>query len=300
MSRPSNFDLHAQITNLIVTAIDQGDGVTALPWRRTGLPNCLPTNAHSKVSYNGINIVALWASAMLRGYPFGLWATYRQWAELGAQVRKGEKASTVVFYKEYAVDADPADADDNGVRRVARASSVFNVAQVDSFALPEMPELPPVIRLERAEALVSSTRADIRHGGDSAFYRRRADDGSGDFIQMPDERLFQAEQESQRSEDYYSVLLHELTHWTSPADRCDRALGKRFGDAAYAMEELVAELGAAFLCAELGITAKLRADHAGYIAHWLKVMKSDKRAIFTAAARASEAAVYLKDQAAAS
>jgi antirestriction protein ArdC len=179
------------------------------------------------------------------------------------------------------------------MRRVARASSVFNVAQVNGFVLPEMPRLPPIVRLQRAESLVSSTHAAIRHGGDMAFYRRRTEDGSGDFIQMPDERLFQAEQESQRSEDYYSVLLHELTHWTSPADRCDRALG-RFGDAAYAMEELVAELGAAFLCAELGITATPRDDHAGYLAHWLEVMKSDKRAIFTAAARASEAVGYLK------
>lgn len=294
MSRPSNFDLHAHVTNLIVTAIEQGEGVTSLPWRRTGLPNCLPANAHSKAAYNGINIVALWAAAMLRGYPYSLWATYRQWAELGAQVRKGEKASTVVFYKEYAVDADPADADDNGMRRVARASAVFNVAQVDGFVLADMPELPPVARLEQAERLVSSTHADIRHGGDMAFYRPRVGDGSGDFIQMPDERLFQAEQQSQRSEDYYSVLLHELTHWTSPAGRCDRALGKRFGDAAYAMEELVAELGAAFLCADLAITITPRADHAGYIAHWLEVMKSDKRAIFTAAARASEAVAYLK------
>jgi len=99
MSRSSNFDLHAQITNLIVTAIEQGDRVTTLPWRRTGLPNCLPTNAHSKASYNGINIVALWASAMLRGYSSGEWATLRQWNEKGACVRKGEKASPIVFYK---------------------------------------------------------------------------------------------------------------------------------------------------------------------------------------------------------
>jgi antirestriction protein ArdC len=228
-----------------------------------------------------------------RGYPYSLWATYRQWAELGAQVRKGEKVSTVIFYKEYAVDTDPADAEDNGVRRVARASSVFNVAQVDGFALPEMPELPPIVRLERADSLVSSSCAEIRHGGDMAYYRPRAGDGSGDCIQMPDERLFQAEQESQRSEDYFSVLLHELTHWTSPAGRCDRQLGKRLGYAAYAMEEHVAELGAAILCAELGITATPRPDHSGYLSHWLRAMKSDTRAIFTAASQAPRAVNFL-------
>jgi antirestriction protein ArdC len=215
MSRSSNFDLHQHVTNLIVTAIEQGEGITSLPWRRTGLPNCLPANALSKASYNGINILALWASAMLRGYPFALWATYRQWSELGAQVRKGEKASTVIFYKEYCVDVDPANTDDDGHRRVARASSVFNVAQVDGFTLPDVPELPSIVRLERAEALVTATGAEIRHGGDMAFYRPRLGDGSGDYIQMPDERLFQAEQEAQRSEDYYSVLLHELTHYAA-------------------------------------------------------------------------------------
>jgi antirestriction protein ArdC len=110
MSPSSSFDLHAHVTNLIVSAIEQGEGVTSLPWRRTGLPNCLPAMRTARLAINGINILALWASAMLRGYPFALWCTYRQWTELGAQVRKGEKASTVTFYKEYAIDADPANA----------------------------------------------------------------------------------------------------------------------------------------------------------------------------------------------
>ena len=294
MSHTSKPDLHAQVTDLIVNAIEQGGATVTMPWQRSGLPTMLPSNAHSKASYNGINIVALWSAAMLRGYPYAVWATYRQWAELGAQVRKGEKASSVIFYKEYSVDADANDTDDNGMRRVARASSVFNVAQVDGFAPAELPELPAITRIANAEALIAASRAEIRHGGDMAFYRTRTSDGSGDFIQMPDERRFQANEDAQRSEDYYSVLLHEMTHWTSPSDRCDRQLGKRFGDAAYAMEELIAELGAAFLCAELGITSTPRADHAGYIAHWLDVMKSDKRAIFTAAARASEAVAFLK------
>jgi antirestriction protein ArdC len=299
MTSSSKPDLHQQVTDLIISAIEQGGTTVTLPWKRSGLPVMLPNNAHSKAAYNGINIVALWSAAMLRGYSHSVWATYRQWSDLGAQVRKGEKASTVIFYKEFDVDvADDASGDD-GKRRVARASSVFNVAQVDGFAPVELPELPPIERLQRAEALITASRAEIRHGGEMAFYRRPVADGSGDYIQMPDERRFQADAATQRSEDYYSVLLHELTHWTSPSDRCDRQLGKRFGDAAYAMEELIAELGAAFLCAELGITVVPRPDHAGYIAHWCDVMKSDKRAIFAAAARASEAVCYLKRLAAA-
>ncbi len=298
MPHASKPDLHAQVTNLIISAIEQGGTTVTMPWQRSGLPTMLPSNAHSKASYNGINIVALWSAAMLRGYPYAVWATYRQWTELGAQVRKGEKASTVIFYKEFSVDADPDKADDDGMRRVARASSVFNAAQVDGFAQTELPELPAITRIANAEALIAASRAEIRHGGEMAFYRRPVADGSGDYIQMPDERRFQAHEDAQRSEDYYSVLLHELTHWTSAPDRCDRQLGKRFGDAAYAMEELIAELGAAFLCAELGITSTPRADHAGYLAHWLDAMKSDKRAIFTAAARASEAVAYLKRRAA--
>ena len=299
MSHPTKPDLHQQVTDLIISAIERGDTSVAMPWQRSGLPAMLPHNAHSKAAYNGINIVALWSAAMLRGYPYAVWATYRQWAELGAQVRKGEKASTVIFYKEFSVDADPDDTDDTGKRRVARASSVFNVAQVDGFAPAELPELPAITRIANAEALIAASRAEIRHGGELAFYRRPTADGSGDYIQMPDERRFQASDDTQRSEDYYSVLLHELTHWTSSEGRCHRVLGKRFGDAAYAMEELIAELGAAFLCAELGLTSTPRADHAGYIAHWLNVMKSDKRAIFTAAARASEAVAYLKRRCAA-
>ncbi|MDX1922425.1 MAG: zincin-like metallopeptidase domain-containing protein [Alphaproteobacteria bacterium] len=294
MTRPSHPDLHQQVTDTIIRAVEQGGTTVTLPWHRSGLPAMLPHNAHSKAAYNGINIVALWSAAMLRGYPHAIWATYRQWAELGAQVRKGEKASTVIFYKELDVDVPDDASGDDGKRRVARASSVFNAAQVDGFTAAELPELPPIERIQRAETLIAASSADIRHGGEMAFYRRRLSDGSGDFIQMPDERRFQADTATQRSEDYYSVLLHELTHWTSDVHRCNRELGARFGDAAYAMEELVAELGAAFLCAELGITVTPRADHAGYIAHWCDVMKSDKRAIFTAAARASEAVSFLK------
>jgi antirestriction protein ArdC len=140
----------------------------------------------------------------------------------------------------------------------------------------------------RAETFVAATGASIAHGGDKAYYRP-----STDSIQLPPREAFIGSPTSSPAESYYSTLLHELTHWTSMESRCNRQLGKRFGDAAYAMEELIAELGAAFLCADLGITDEPRADHAQYIDHWLTVMKADKKAIFTAASKASAAADFL-------
>ena len=133
-----------------------------------------------------------------------------------------------------------------------------------------------------------ATAAEVQHGGERAFYRP-----SADCIQMPDEALFCGTESMSRSEGYYATLVHELTR-TGPKHRLDREFGKRFGDAAYAAEELVAEIGSAFLCAELGITQDTRVDHAQYLAQWLKLLKDDSRAIFTAAAKASEAVAFLK------
>jgi antirestriction protein ArdC len=173
---------------------------------------------------------------------------------------------------------------------VARASNVFNAEQVDGFDLPEPPVLlGPVERLERVDAFIAATGAHVFHGGSRAFYRP-----STDYIQMPDEALFYDFQKRSRTEGYYAVLTHECIHWSGAKHRLNREFGKRFGDSAYAAEELVAEIGAAFLCAELGITQDTRADHAQYLAHWPKLVKSDNRAIFTAAAKASEAVAFLK------
>jgi antirestriction protein ArdC len=284
-----SFDLYAHVTDSIVAAIEAGTTDCSLPWQRTGIGNLLPVNAATGAAYNGINILSLWATAMTEDYSRGLWATYRQWASLGAQVRKGARGACVIFYKEYAAEPDPDDDNDDGKRRVARASWVFNAEQVEGYELPDLPDLPPVERIAAAENLITANKPDIRHGGDQAYYSPTVD-----YIQMPDERLFAADDTARRTQDYYAVLFHELTHWSGAKHRLDREMHKRFGDRAYAMEELVAELGAAFLCGELSITPVPRPDHAGYIANWLEAMKADKRAIFTAAARAGEAATYLK------
>jgi antirestriction protein ArdC len=229
------------------------------------------------------------AYAEASGYSSGTWGTYRQWAEAGAQVRKSEKAAFVVFYKELEVPAETGEAETE-TRLFARATPVFAAEQVDGYKPPVI-DAPPVVTMapiEQAEAFVAATGAQIDHGGTRAFYRP-----STDSIQLPPREAFIGSSTSSPAESYYSTLCHELTHWTSTESRCNRQLGKRFGDHAYAMEELVAELGAAFLCADLQITDEPCADHAQYLASWLSVMKEDKKAIFTAASKASEAAAYL-------
>lgn len=283
-------DIHAEITDQLIAAIEADPGKPSMPWRRASGPLFMPVNALTRNAYNGINVVSLWVAAECLGYSAPVWATYRQWSELGAQVRKGEKSSLVVFYKEYESEPDPDKADDDGKRRVARASHVFNASQVDGYAPPDAPQpLGPIERLEAVDRFIAVTGASIQHGGDRAFYRP-----STDHIQMPDEGLFCGTDTMTRSEGYYATVTHELTHWSGAKHRLARDMGKRFGDSAYAAEELVAEIASAFLCAELGITQDTRADHAQYVAQWLQLMKEDSRAVFAAAAKASEAVAYLK------
>lgn len=291
MNKPKS-DIYQTVTDQIIAALEQGAGQPQMPWQRTGFHAGLPTNAATRNAYQGINILSLWTSAMSQQFTQGLWATYRQWQAIDCQVKKGSKATLVIFYKEY--DADPGTIDtaagDDGKRRVARASYVFNVAQVDGD-LDEMmikPQ-PPMPRIDMADQFVKRSQATIKHGGDQAYYQPATD-----HIQMPDEHLFIGTDSFNRNEAYYAVLLHELTHWTGHKSRLGRSFNNRFGTKAYAMEELVAELGSAFLCADLSITPETRADHAKYIQSWLEVMKTDNRAVFTAASKAQEAVGFLK------
>ena len=216
MSIPSNRastgqDVHAEITSQLVAAIEATPGKPELPWRRSSGHLLMPVNALTKNAYNGINIVSLWVSAELKGYTAPVWATYRQWLELGAQVRASEKASPVIFFKEFDAEPDPDDADDDGKRRVARASRVFNAAQVDGYELPARPDpLGPIERTAAADRFVLATGARIEHGGDRAYYRP-----STDHIQMPSEDAFCGTATMSRSEGYYATLVHELTHYAA-------------------------------------------------------------------------------------
>ena len=199
-------DIHAEVTNNLIAAMEANPGEPVLPWRKSAGALWLPVNALTGRHYNGINVISLWVAAETAGYAAPVWATYRQWAEQGAQVRKGEKASIVIFYKQYTSEPDPDDEDDDGTRRVARASWVFNCAQVDGYTPPDAPEpLGPIERIERADRFFAATGARIAHGGEQAFYRP-----STDTIHMPDESLFTGTATMTRSESYFAVLAHEL------------------------------------------------------------------------------------------
>lgn len=202
-------DLRAEITAKIIAAINANPGNPQMPWRRSGKPLWMPENALTKNRYAGINVCALWAAAELRGFTSPVWATYKQHQAMDAQVRKGAKAELVVFYKDYDVEPDASDENDDGKRRVARASYVFNAAVVEGYVPPDPPEpLGPSGRIEAADRFVTATGAKIEHGGERAFYRP-----STDHIQMPDEGLFCGTDTMGRDESYYAVLLHELTHY---------------------------------------------------------------------------------------
>jgi antirestriction protein ArdC len=241
------------------------------------------------IPYQGINVLVLWSEAITKGYSAPIWMTFRQALELQGHVRKGESGSTVVYASTLTRKGTDTETGEESEQSIPflKSYTVFNVEQIEGLpaqfhAIVE-PRLDPVQRMERAEGFFAATRADIRHSGNRAYYNI-----GSDFVHMPPFEAFRD------AESYYATLAHECTHWTRHKSRLDRDLGrKRWGDAGYAMEELVAELGSAFLCADLDLTPEIREDHAAYIGSWLEVLKNDKRAIFSAAAHAQKAADYL-------
>lgn len=285
-------DIHEDITNRIVMAIEQGAGDFKLPWHRPAGSLSRPTNIQSEKAYRGINVVTLWVEAQLKGYELPVWGTYKQFQEKGCQVRRGEKSSMIVFYKTIEFERDAAEIkegeDSTGSAWLARGYHVFNVAQVDGYAMPEKPALVPVDRDDRIEAFIGAMNVPIQWGGHAAYYRP-----GDDRIQMPDAGLFKGTDPATAREAMLATLLHEGIHATGHKKRLDRDFTAKFSTEARAREELVAELGSAFLCADLCVTPHLRDDHAQYLSHWLSIMKGDAKAIFTAAAAANRAAEYL-------
>ena len=278
-------DLFARITRQIADAVAAGAETYRMPWHRWGEDLAQPVNAVSGRHYRGINVLLLWATAEREGYRSGRWATFRQWTDAGAQVRKGQRGTAVFFWKSAADgDDDEATADTRPrPRYIAKVYWVFNEAQVDGAEpISPQPSLSPAERIAVAEALVASIGAEICHGGDQACFVP-----STDQIHLPKFEQFRD------AEAYYAVACHELIHWSGAKQRLDRDLTGRFGREAYALEELVAELGSAFLSAHLGLSVEPRPDHSSYIASWLRVLQDDNRAILTASARAQEAVDYL-------
>lgn len=289
-NRQTPTDIYERVTSQIIAAIEAGAGDYQMPWHHDGSAIAMPVNVASSKAYRGVNILSLWAAAHAAGYPAGIWGTYRQWQALGAKVRKGERGHLVVFWKTTdrrgAADSQHDDDRDEPVRRLfARGYTVFNCTQVDGYAPPSIPALPEAERIERAERFCAALGIHIRHGGSRAYYRP-----STDHVQMPEFACFRD------AVAYYAVLLHECGHASGAKHRLDRDLSGRFGSSAYAMEECVAELLGAMICADLNLSVEPRPDHARYIASWLEVLRSDSRAIFTAASKAQQTADWMHVQ----
>jgi antirestriction protein ArdC len=283
-------DLYQNVTDQIVASLEQGVRPWMKPWNAEHAAGRItrPLRANG-IAYQGINVLVLWSESVMKGYSAPIWMTFRQALELNAHVRKGERGSTVVYASTFTRSGTDQETGEETEQAIPflKSYTVFNVEQIEGlpahFHAVAEPRLDPVQRIESAEAFFTATKADIRHGGNMAYYNI-----GSDFVQMPPFEAFRD------AESYYASLAHECTHWTRAKSRLDRDLGrKRWGDAGYAMEELVAELGSAFLCADLDLTPAVREDHAAYIASWLEVLKNDKRAIFSAAAHAQKAADFL-------
>lgn len=281
-------DVYARITAEIIAATEQGAGEWRAPWFHNGTSVARPTNVASGKRYRGINALALWHAAMAGGYADGLWGTYQQWQAAGAQVRKGERSTTVVLWKQIASreSADGDDGDDDGRQRMfARAFSVFNVAQVDLYDRQPIDVLPESERLAHAEAFIANLRIRTVFGGSEAYYLH-----SSDTVFMPDFTSFRD------AASFYGVWLHENGHASGAKHRLDRDLSGRFGSAAYAAEECCVEILSGLVLADLGIAHHPRPDHAAYIVSWIDVLKADPRAIFTAASKAQQAADWMHAQ----
>jgi antirestriction protein ArdC len=282
-------DVYSRVTAKIIADLERGVRPWLQPWNAEHAAGRItrPLRANGQ-AYKGINILMLWADAQAKGFVCPIWMTFKQAQELGGHVKKGEHGSLVV-YADKITRTETGDDGEESSHQIPfmKGYTVFNCEQIEGlpahfYATATLPAFVAE-RITTAESFAAATGATVRHGGNRAYYSVH-----DDYVQMPPFECFRD------AESYYATLLHELTHWTRHEQRLNREFGrKRWGDAGYAAEELVAELGSAFLCADLGVTAEPRDDHSCYLASWLEVLKSDKRAIFTASAYAQRAADYL-------
>jgi antirestriction protein ArdC len=286
-------DIYARITERIVADLEKGTRPWVQPWNAgTAAGRITRPLRHNGQPYTGLNVLLLWSEAMARGFSSAIWMTFRQARELGAHVRKGEGGSTVVYASRFTkTEVDAAGGEIERDIPFLKAYTVFNCEQIeglpDHYCQRPEPPVDPLVRIEHADRFYANTGAMIRHGGSKAFYAARSDS-----IQMPDLRCFRD------AESYVAVLGHECIHWAGAPHRLNRDLSRYHTDQTErAREELIADIGASFLCADLGIVPELepRPDHASYVASWLKLLDGDRRAIFQAAAHAQRAVTYLHD-----
>lgn len=280
-------DIKQVITDKIIALLERGAKEGQARWRGAAKGG-FPVNGKTGDAYRGVNVLLLWAESADRGYGSNVWLTYKQADSLGAQVRKGEKAVMCAYFERVTKKTQTETSTDEGEGNtylMCKPFWVFNVQQIDGLPV-ELTNAPAATNqfdpIEQAEQLLTASNATIRHGFAGAFYVPGKDE-----ICLPDRERFISPQ------NYYATALHELTHWSGHSARLARTFGKRFGDEAYAFEELVAELGAAFLVGHLGFVDATIEGHTSYLNTWLVVLKRDKCAIFTAARHAGEAFDYV-------
>lgn len=286
--QPSRTNLYDEVTARIITELEAGRVPWVQPWGRPGgtAPG-LPRNALTARHYSGVNVLILWGAVIEHGFPSQGWLTFKQALEAGGAVRKGERGTTVVYADRFTPEAEKARAVETGSDAKTipflKRFTVFNVAQCEGLRpglAPEPVPLPERQIVPVAEEVIAASGIDFRVGGNQAFYVP-----SQDYVQVPPQPAFFEQI------NYYRTCLHELCHGSGHKSRLNRNLVNSFGSKDYAREELIAEMGSAFLCAALGIVPTVR--HADYLGNWLDVLREDNRAIFRAASAASKAADWL-------
>ncbi len=284
-------DLHQQVTDTIIWQLEQGTVPWHQPWAESqSSPLTIPVNQYTQKAYKGINVVLLWSAALEHKYTSNEWASLKQWNLKKQSVRPKEKGTMIVYWDMLEKEID------GELQKIPflKYSRVFNRCQLKDY-VPEHVQTdsrkPEFERLEHVEDFVRNTKArvDIEEDYGACYI------GATDRICMPPPADFVGSATSSANEAFYATLMHELTHWTGHPTRLDRKLGKKHGLKKYAEEELIAELGAAFLCAELDITQQAKPDHAAYIAHWLNVLKENKYTLISSAVGASKAVDYLQN-----
>ena len=278
--KKSNADVIKEVTEALIEQIEAGTPPWIKPWSST--PFQMPENGATGRQYNGINVFILWATAELKGYGDHRWMTFKQAKDKGGTVRKGEKSTKVIFWR-FCERKDKDTGEDVKIP-FARTYSVFNVNQIDGLDMEPLAvktyEHDDVAPASLAMALGDLAKVSYLEDGEKAAYNWR-----DDVVRIPKLQRFES------PSHYAATLAHEMVHWTGHKSRCDRQFGKRFGDDAYAFEELVAEMGAAFVCSALGIHGQLR--HAEYLGHWARIARADTYALTSAAKQAEKAMRHL-------
>ena len=281
LSNPQVGDIHEQVTNQILAAMEQAQGTGRRLW--DSQPS-LPVNLATGKPYSGINVIILWGAAMEKGYTSPYWLTFKQAQALGGQVRKGERSELCIYYRPWESQETNSETGETETKTgaVLKSFRVFNLDQIDGITTPAATPREAFQAIEEADRILRASPARIIETGDRAFYQPATD-----TIHLP------ARADFINAEAFYSTALHEMTHSTGHKSRLDRDFSGRFGTEAYGFEELIAELGSAFLNADIGIIGTTMQDHAHYLASWIKILKGDKKAIFTAAAQASKAHAFI-------